>query len=61
MTKRAVGVSEELEYLFVPYSVFLIREVSGGGASLGNPIIIHMDVMEDNKREAEDMPLLGWC
>ena len=59
-------VGEELEFLFSPYSVFTVRDVSWHARPLVNeyvtqPHVIDVDVASDNKREPKDLPLAPWC
>jgi hypothetical protein len=62
ITNRAPGVGDELEYLFVPYSVFYVRNVEVvGNNTVQTPHIVHLDVMQDNLKESEELPLAPWC
>jgi hypothetical protein len=62
ITKRAAGISDEYEYLFVPYSVFSIRNVKCQVVCTPeNPHEVHLDVALDNKQESELLPLPSWC
>ena len=61
-------VSDEREYLFVPYSVFTVTRCEWSSALLGNsgnatyedPHRIYVQAAQDNALEEEDLPLAPW-
>eukprot|EP00811_Abedinium_folium_P001724 NODE_11581_length_1277_cov_3.672174.p1 GENE.NODE_11581_length_1277_cov_3.672174~~NODE_11581_length_1277_cov_3.672174.p1 ORF type:complete len:265 (-),score=17.65 NODE_11581_length_1277_cov_3.672174:251-1045(-) len=52
---------QEAELLFVPYSVFTVRQVIWQDApTYLNPHLIELDVAPDNRLRSEDLPLAPW-
>jgi len=56
----------EHEFLYSPYSVFVVRAVEWHASPMVNEYIaqfhtIDVDVLPDNKREPIDLPLAPWC
>jgi len=61
LIKEHSAVSEELEFLFVPYSVFTVKQLDfSSQAGLKNPHIIELIAAPDNLHEPEDLPLSPW-
>ena len=58
--KVAPGVADEEEYLFAPYSVFMVRKVAWRRGTPDDPHVIDIDVAPDNKDPREDLPLAPW-
>ena len=52
VTKRVLGLPDEQEYLFAPYSIFTVRSVSWGAAG-GAPHRIELDAASDNRVDVE--------
>eukprot|EP00039_Didymoeca_costata_P017617 m.326796 g.326796 ORF g.326796 m.326796 type:complete len:381 (-) comp16560_c2_seq63:188-1330(-) len=51
----------EKEYLFVPYSVFTVKDVKlSNNPNYRNPHIIRLEAAHDNKLELENLPLAPW-
>jgi hypothetical protein len=53
------NVQGEEEFLYAPYSVFIVSSVTVPNAS--NPIDIELQAAIDNREELEDSPLSPWC
>ena len=61
VVKRAPGLGDEEEYLFVPYSAFTIERVEVSDvADEDDPHIIHLTATVDNKRVPDSLPLAPW-
>jgi len=59
--KTVKGVEDELEFLFVPYSVFTVMSIDIPAKITGdNPITIHLEAAIDNANEDEELPLAPW-
>ena len=52
-------VANELEYLFSPYSVFLVTRVQWARTP-DDPHTIELLAAIDNRRESQDLPLAPW-
>ena len=54
------GNPTEAEYLFAPYSVFTVRNVTLGSGAVPTHTI-ELDPAADNTKEPEDLPRAPWC
>jgi hypothetical protein len=54
------NVQGEDEFLFVPYSVFTVKEVRVGRGGYDDPHLIELEAAIDNALEPDDLPLAPW-
>ena len=61
MTKRALGVLDEMEYLFAPFSAFKVTAVEWSDRPDDRtPHRITLEAYTDNRDAPEDLPLAPW-
>jgi hypothetical protein len=60
VTKRAPGVPDEREYLFAPYSVFTVLNVTWREGTDADPHLIELQAAPDNIGPSEKLPLAPW-
>jgi len=60
VTRRVPGLSDEKEYLFVPYSVFTVRSAQWNAGTETDPHVIELNAAPDNKQCPLDLPLAPW-
>eukprot|EP01043_Picozoa_sp_COSAG02_P101627 COSAG02_NODE_37676_length_439_cov_0.555882_1_plen_94_part_10 len=58
--RRADGVPDEQEYLFVPYSVFTVFKADWKAGTSQAPHEITLVASSDNQAEPEDLALAPW-
>jgi len=52
---------KEDEYLFPPYSVFVVKETKWKESpSRQNPNVVRLEAVGDNKEHPEELPLCSW-
>eukprot|EP00292_Cryptomonas_paramecium_P026148 CAMPEP_0113700918 /NCGR_PEP_ID=MMETSP0038_2-20120614/24257_1 /TAXON_ID=2898 /ORGANISM="Cryptomonas paramecium" /LENGTH=75 /DNA_ID=CAMNT_0000624695 /DNA_START=1 /DNA_END=225 /DNA_ORIENTATION=- /assembly_acc=CAM_ASM_000170 len=57
---RHSNVSEEEEFLFVPFSAFSVEAVEWSPDPRLQPHLVHLMAAQDNRAEPEDLPLAQW-
>lgn len=61
LVKRVVpGLADEQEYLFAPYSAFLVLSASWKAGTADDPHIIELLAAVDNQEASEELPLAPW-
>ena len=60
VTKRVLGLPDEQEYLFAPYSAFSVLSATWGQGTIADPHVIELSAMSDNKLASEDLALAPW-
>jgi hypothetical protein len=60
VTKRVLGLPDEQEYLFAPYSAFTVLSATWNTGTMDNPHVIELLAAVDNRTEPEDLPLAPW-
>ena len=57
--KRAAGVPDEFEYLFVAYSTFAVEKIEVSDTP-DEPHVVWLKAAHDNQDEPKDLPLAPW-
>ena len=60
VTKRVPDLPDEQEYLFAPYSAFIVLSAVWNAGSDKDPHVVQLLASVDNKAEPEDLPLAPW-
>ena len=60
VTKRVLGLPDEQEYLFAPYSVFTVGSADWRAGTDDEPHVVELHAAVDNQEEPEDLPLAQW-
>ena len=60
VTKRVLGLPDEQEYLFAPYSAFSVLSATWGQGTIADPHVIELSARSDNKLASEDLALAPW-
>ena len=60
ITKRAIGLPDESEYLFTAYSVFSFVDIEISDSPQEEPHFITLMAVGDNLNQPSNLPVMGW-